>query len=215
MTSTKTEVQNKVKIATWSELEDRDPTYALVADVDLVVVRYDDKVSVLYGRCQHRGALMADGSIIGHNIVCGVHNWDYRYDTGVSEYNNSEFLHKFNAWIDPQADAVYVDEQEIVAWRIEHPQPYNRDAYQGLYADIHGTPDEPYNKYIKHLAKNGLKKWGHHGQVSAMGVSTTELPRWEDINIVTAQLARRPLIDDTKVDTELVIGPNEIGRAHV
>ncbi|MCB0179786.1 MAG: Rieske 2Fe-2S domain-containing protein [Anaerolineae bacterium] len=208
MTSTKTEVQNKVKIATWSELEDRDPTYALVADVDLVVVRYDDKVSVLYGRCQHRGALMADGSIIGHNIVCGVHNWDYRYDTGVSEYNNSEFLHKFNAWIDPQADAVYVDEQEIVVWRIEHPQPYNRDAYQGLYADIHGTPDEPYNKYIKHLAKNGLKKWGHHGQVSAMGVSTTELPRWEDINIVTAQLARRPLIDDTKVDTEFVIGPN-------
>ncbi|MCB0198322.1 MAG: Rieske 2Fe-2S domain-containing protein, partial [Anaerolineae bacterium] len=76
MTSTKTEVQNKVKIANWSELEDRDPTYALVADVDLVVVRYDDKVSVLYGRCQHRGALMADGSIIGHNIVCGVHNWD-------------------------------------------------------------------------------------------------------------------------------------------
>lgn len=207
MSSTKTEVQNKVKIATWSELKDRDPTYALVANVDLVVVRYDDNVSVLYGRCQHRGALMADGSIIGHNIVCGVHNWDYRYDTGVSEYNNTEFLHKFNAWIDLPADAVYVDEREIVAWRIDHPQPYQRDDYLGLYADIHGTPDEPHNKYIKQLAKNGLKKWGHHGQVSAMGVSTTELPHWADINIVTAQLARRPLLDDAEVGTELIIGP--------
>ncbi|MCB0165570.1 MAG: Rieske 2Fe-2S domain-containing protein, partial [Anaerolineae bacterium] len=207
MSITKTDVQNKVKIATWSELKDRDPTYALVANVDLVVIRYDDNVSVLYGRCQHRGALMADGTIIGRNIVCGVHNWDYRYDTGVSEYHNTEFLHKFNAWIDRPTDAVYVDEQEIVAWRLEHPQPYHRDEYQGLYADIHGTPDEPHNKYIKHLAKNGLNKWGHHGQVSAMGVSMTELPRWEDINLVTAQLARRPLLDDAEVGTELIIGP--------
>jgi phenylpropionate dioxygenase-like ring-hydroxylating dioxygenase large terminal subunit len=37
----------------------------LVANVDLVVIRWPDeqKVSVLYGRCQHRGALLADGYI--------------------------------------------------------------------------------------------------------------------------------------------------------
>ncbi|MCB0193397.1 MAG: alpha-hydroxy-acid oxidizing protein [Anaerolineae bacterium] len=207
MSTATSTTQNRVKIATWSELKDRQPTYALVADVDLVIVRYDDNVSVLYGRCQHRGALMADGFIDGHNIICGVHNWDYRYDTGVSEYNNTEILHKFSAWIAPDADALYVDENEIIAWRVEHPQAYNRDDYLGLYADLHGTPDEPHNKYIKHLAKNGLKKWGHHGQVSAMGVSMTELPRWEDINLVTAQLARRPLTDEAKVGTELIIGP--------
>ena len=38
------------------ELEDRVPAHALVAGVDLVVIRYDDTVSVLYGRCAHRGA---------------------------------------------------------------------------------------------------------------------------------------------------------------
>lgn len=76
------------KIAIWSELSDRQPAYALVADVDLVVIRYDNKVSVLYGRCVHRGALLADGHIDGPNLICGVHGWDYRYDTGVSEYNN-------------------------------------------------------------------------------------------------------------------------------
>ncbi|RMF00698.1 MAG: glutamate synthase, partial [Chloroflexi bacterium] len=197
-----------VSVARWSELPDREPQYALVAGVDLVVIRTDDNVSVLYGRCQHRGALMSDGTVSGNNLICGLHGWDYRLDTGVSEYNNSECLHKFNARIDPAADAVLVDENEIRAWRIEHPQPYNRDAYLGLYADIHGTPDEPHNKYIRNLARNGLKEWGHHGQVSAMGVSLTELPRWEDINLVTAQAARRPLLDDAPVGTELVIGPN-------
>lgn len=208
MSTVKTQDSQIVNIATWSSLPDRTPTYALVAGVDLVIIRYDDQVSVLYGRCQHRGALLADGSIIGQNLVCGVHNWDYRYDTGVSEYNNGEFLHKFQARIDPEDDAVYVDEQEIIAWRIDHPQPYDREAYLGLYADIHGTPDEPHNKYIRDLAKNGLKTSGHHGKVSAMGVSMTELPRWEDINIVTGQLARRPLLDDAPVNTELIIGPN-------
>ena len=85
----------RVKVATWSSLEDRSPAYALVAGVDLVVIRYDDRVSVMYGRCHHRGALLANGSIDGPNLICGVHGWDYRYDTGVSEYNHDEALHRF------------------------------------------------------------------------------------------------------------------------
>ena len=46
-------------VAKLSSLKDRDPTYALVGEVDLVVVRWDDEVSVMYGRCLHRGALIA------------------------------------------------------------------------------------------------------------------------------------------------------------
>ncbi|MCK5329877.1 MAG: Rieske 2Fe-2S domain-containing protein, partial [Candidatus Marinimicrobia bacterium] len=160
---------NKIKIATWSELQDRQPTYSLVSNVDLVIIRYDEKVSVLYGRCHHRGALLADGYIDGANLICGVHFWDYRYDTGVSEYNNDEALAHFNAWIDLKADAVYVDENELKSWELENPQPYNRDEYLGLYADTHGTPEEPFNHHIEELAKNGLKNVGRHGPTSAMG----------------------------------------------
>ncbi len=196
-----------VKVARWSDLEDRSPTYALVADVDLVVVRYDDDVSVLYGRCLHRGALLSDGRISGDNLICGVHGWDFRYDTGVSEYDNDEVLHKFTAWVDEADDAVYVDEEEVRAWAVDNPQPYDRDRYLGLYADVKGTPAEPDTKYIQHLARNGLEEWGHHGKVSAMGVPLTELPRWADIQILTAQLARRPLLDEAAVSTELIIGP--------
>jgi len=199
---------NKTKITKFSELENRIPTYALVSNVDLVVIRDNDEVSVLYGRCLHRGALLSDGYVNGHNLICGLHFWDYRIDTGISEYNNSERLKKFTSWVDKNEDAVFIDKNEIMQWQFDNPQPYNRDQYLGLYADIHGAEEEPNNFYIRELAKNGLKNWGHHGKTSAMGVPLTELPRWNDIQIVTAQLAAKPLLDDTPVKTELVIGPN-------
>jgi glutamate synthase domain-containing protein 2 len=198
------------QVAIWSELADRQPVYALAANVDLVIVRYDEQVSVLYGRCLHRGALLSDGTVRGDDLICGVHNWDYRYDSGISAYNNNEALPKFTAWVDAAADAVYVDEAEIAAWHDQNPQPYRRDAYLGLYEDVHGTADEPHNRYIRNLAQNGLEKVGHHGEVSAMGVPLTELPHWDDIQILTAQLAKRPLLDNVPVGTELIIGPNAL-----
>ena len=96
-------------------------------------------MSVLHGRCAHRGALTADAIIRGEIIVCGVHNWDYRYKTGVSAYKNAETLHEFNAWV--ENDGVWVDEDEIATGEKETPQAYDGDAYQGLYADLHGHPD--------------------------------------------------------------------------
>jgi glutamate synthase domain-containing protein 2 len=151
--------------------------------------------------------LLSDGSIEGENLICGVHGWDYRCDSGISEYNNAESLQKFTAWLDREGDAVFVDEEEIRAWEQEHPQPYQRGEYQGLYADIHGASEEPFNKHIQQLAQYGLTKVGRHGAVSAMGVPLTELPRWDDLQIVTAQFARKPLLDDVEVGTELIIGP--------
>jgi len=197
---------NQVKVAIWSTLLDRQPVGAIVEGVDLVIVRWDEQVSVLYGRCQHRGALMADGYIEGDNIICGVHKWDYRLDSGVSAYNNREYLDQFNAWI--EEDAVYVDANEISAWKAKHPQPYDRASYQGEYADIHGTIEEPHTKLIHELATNGLSKTGHHGPVAAMGVPAPELPKWDDLQFVTAQLARLPQLDDVSVGTELIIGRN-------
>ena len=204
---------NKVPVAKWDELEIESPIHALVSNVDLVVVRFnrdgEDQVSVLYGRCLHRGALMSDGSVEGDNLICGVHGWDYRIDTGVSEYNNAEVLNKFSSWIDVHEGemCVLVDADEIAAWEEKSPQPYKRDEYQGLYADIHGAPEEPHVNLIQALAKDGLSKFGHHGPSAAMGVARQEVPSWDDLQIVTAQMATKPLLDDHPVETGVVIGP--------
>ena len=188
----------KEKIATWSQIEDRTPVHALVENVDLVVVRFDDEVTVLYGRCLHRGALMADGFVRGDDLICGVHNWDYQIETGVSSYDNTEVLAKFSAWIED--DSVLVDADEIAAWGRKNPQPYNRNAYQGQFQDhSKGSPAEPHVRLIRELASNGLEKVGHHGPMSAMGVPGNELPAWDDLQFVTAQLARLPQLDDTPV----------------
>ncbi len=197
---------NKVKICNFSELKDRQPTYAMVEDLDLVVVRYDHFVSVLYGRCLHRGALLSDGYIDGDNLICGLHHWDYRYDTGVSEYNNEEALHKFEAFIED--DSVFVNLDEIKSFLREHPQPFKRDEYLGQYADTHPEDTEPFTAYIKELAKNGLQKIGHHGFTEAMGVDRNKLPKWEDIQFLPAQLAKRPLMDEEEVYTKVTIGKN-------
>jgi methylamine---glutamate N-methyltransferase subunit C len=68
------------------------------------------------------------------------------------------------------------------------------------------TKEEPTLAYIKSLARNGLS--GHHGEMGAMGVPIPELPQWKDIQILAAQMATKPLMDDVAVGTELIIGPN-------
>jgi glutamate synthase domain-containing protein 2 len=198
---------NKVRIADWDALEPLQPAYALVANVDLVVIRWEDeeRASVLYGRCLHRGALLSDGYVEGKNLICGVHGWDYCYRTGVSSYNPEERQHRFESWIED--GAVWVDEDEVAAWEAENPQPYDRDAYQGLYKDLHGGPEEPHFQYIQQLADDGLSTVGHHGRVAAMGVPRDQLPRWDDVQILTAQLHKLPLLEDAAVGTEVVIGP--------
>ena len=196
---------NKTKLIEFNSLEEKHPLHQLVNGLDLVVIRYEEKVSVLYGRCLHRGALMGDGHIDGDNLICGIHGWDYRYATGVSEYNNSEALYKFYAEI--SEGWVWVDADEISDYLERHPQPFKREEYLGQFADTHQENTEPYTHYIKELAQNGLKNYGHHGPTAAMGVDRNLLPKWEDIQFLPAQLATRPLLDHEAVSTKVTIGP--------
>ncbi len=64
----------------------------------------------------HRGALMVDGYIEDDNIICGVHNWDYLYDRGISKYNNEEVPPKFTAVV--KDSQVWVDGAEIATWHL-------------------------------------------------------------------------------------------------
>ena len=199
----------KVQVADWNELEPLQPAYALVANVDLVVIRWPGRgagIGPLRPLPAPRRADERRLTSTGKNLICGVHGWDYRYTTGVSSYNPEEKLHRFQSWVED--GGVWVDEDEIAAWETENPQPYDREAYQGLYKDHHGGPEEPHFQYIQHLAEHGLTKVGHHGRVAAMGVPRSELPTWDDIQILTAQLHKLPLLDDAPVGTEVVIGPN-------
>lgn len=69
------------------------------------------------------------------------------------------------------------------------------------------TPEEPTVAFIHQLAREGLTKLGPYGEMGAMGVPRSELPDWNDIQFMTAQFAKKPLLEDVPVNTGLVIGP--------
>ncbi len=69
------------------------------------------------------------------------------------------------------------------------------------------TVEEPTVEFIHQLAREGLSKMGHHGPMTSMGVARHLLPHWDDIQVMTAQMATKPLLEDVAVSTELVIGP--------
>lgn len=69
------------------------------------------------------------------------------------------------------------------------------------------TTEESTVEMIHALARDGLEKTGHHGPLAAMGVPRPTLPQWDDIQMLTAQLASKPLLEDTQVGTELTVGP--------
>jgi len=84
----------------------------------------------------------------------------------------------------------------------------DREASFRVQADTQPTAEEPTLGRIHEMARHGLSRTGHHGEMTAMGVPRTELPQWDEIQILTAQFATRPLMEDVEVGTELVIGPN-------
>ncbi len=69
------------------------------------------------------------------------------------------------------------------------------------------TAEEPHVAFIHQLAREGLSKMGHHGPMGAMGVPREQLPTWDDIQILVAQVHRKPLFEDIPVGTNLIIGP--------
>jgi len=74
-------------------------------------------------------------------------------------------------------------------------------------ATVASTVEEPTVAFIHQLAREGLSKLGKHGPMTSMGVPRHELPHWDDIQIMVAQMAHKPLMEDQTVGTELIIGP--------
>lgn len=72
---------------------------------------------------------------------------------------------------------------------------------------VRSTNEEPTVEFTHNVARHGLPVFGHHGPMGAMGVPWNQLPHWNDIQVMVAQLYRQPLMEDAEVGTELIIGP--------
>lgn len=118
-----------VQVAIWSELVDRRPIAARVADVDLLVLRIDNTPRVLEGRCPHRAGRLVGGRLEGDLLICPFHGWDFDCRTGKSVGVEGESIYSFDAWLDN--DCVFVDEDAVRCWRAVTPQGFADDEILG------------------------------------------------------------------------------------
>lgn len=102
----------------------------------------------------------------------------------------------------PFCDGTHATLGKLVAGDVA-PKPEVKDAIPIATP----TPEEPTVARIHELARDGLSKLGHHGEMGSMGVPRKDLPHWDDIQILPAQMAQKPLLDDHAVSTSVVIGP--------
>jgi len=104
------------------------------------------------------------------------------------------------------ASPPYCDGSHVKLTKLKSGDPVP-DLIRDAAPAVTSTPEEPTVARIHALAQDGLSRVGHHGEMGAMGVPRKDLPHWDDIQILTAQFATKPLMDDAPVATQLVIGP--------
>lgn len=131
MPTTPPPAETPIVVATLAELAEGVPVRACAAEVELVVVRRGEEVHVLSGRCPHRRAHMADGSVEGNELVCASHGWEFDLVSGESRTVPGECLAVFSARIDRERGVVVVVEQEILRWKLASPDPFKPGEYLG------------------------------------------------------------------------------------
>ncbi|ERS86297.1 glutamate synthase-related protein [Halomonas sp. PBN3] len=106
-------------------------------------------------------------------------------------------------------DAPYCDgtHQNFDADQVGQEAPEPEEAKGDGMPEAKATEEEPTVEFIHQLAREGLEGVGRHGPIDAMGVPRHRLPSWDDLQLMVAQLATQPLLDDAEVDTHLVVGP--------
>ena len=197
-----------VEIATWSEVPDRTPIGVTVEGIDLVIVRRGDEHSVLYGRCLHRGALLADGTIAGRRPHLRPPRLGLPHRLRrerVQQRRGAREVHQRRRGRRP----LRRPRPRSCTSRCSHPQPFDPDVYQGYYHDPHMVPEEPFvDATSTSWPRTGSPRPATTVRSARWACRATQLPKWDDIQFVTAQLARLPLLDDEPVGTEVCIGPN-------
>ncbi len=123
-------MKRPITVAKLSQLADRKPKLVTVADVDVLLVRLDDEVCALHGRCPHRGASLERAKIEGRSLVCAEHGWDFLIESGSSEHVQGELLTRFSVRVDD--GGVVLDEDEIRSWQADSPAMFQGDWLLGL-----------------------------------------------------------------------------------
>ncbi len=183
-----------------ADMQESEVRAVTVAGKKLAITLVQGTFSALDARCPHQGGPLDEGRIQCKNngdcyLVCPWHGYEFHAQTGQAPEGFDDRVTSYDVAV--RADGVYV-------------QLVDKDAVIAAPSmpEVQATPEEPTVKRIHDLAQHGLEQTGHHGDMVAMGVPRNTLPAWDDIQLLAAQFATKPLMEDVPVGTELVIGAN-------
>jgi glutamate synthase domain-containing protein 2 len=162
-----------------------------VNNVDLAVCNYDGEFYALNNRCPHRGGQLGDGYLVGSDLYCPLHDWDFDVRTGISRYSSLDRVATYPVLV--LGDQVYLRKEDIPV------EPKEHDDYLARYHRPEDDREHSMN-YIHYLARGKGKK------LEAM---RTELPvpGFDTLLFLPGQLASLPLLDDEPVELACTIGP--------
>ncbi|MDA0815272.1 MAG: glutamate synthase-related protein [Chloroflexi bacterium] len=137
-----------------------------------------------------RGQL-SDGKVSGNDIICSLHGYDFDIVTGVSRYDTSERVATYPARI--RDGRIEIDADAVPPLPADHDEGYLARWTR---------PSDPGLRGYEYLS--GLS--GGEAPTAPMGTRRTLQPSWDDILMLPAQVARRPLLDEESLSLRTVIG---------
>ncbi len=181
-----------VSVAHTTDLLPDQPAAIRVNERRLVLVqRPDGRVHILDDRCPHRGGQLSDGSLVGDDIVCPLHGYDFDVTTGISRYDSTERIATYPARVldgDVQVDADAV--------------PTLPAGHDGGYLSRWARPRDDGMRGYGYL--RGLSSGSPPS--SAMGTTRHLTPSWDDILFLPAQVGRAARLETEPLGMATVLG---------
>ncbi|MEK6222473.1 MAG: glutamate synthase-related protein, partial [Chloroflexota bacterium] len=162
-----------------------------VNNVGIALCNYEGTYYALNNRCPHRGGQLGDGTLVGSDLICPLHKWDFDVRTGISRYDNLDQVATYIVTVDN--GKLYINLKDVPS------EPKEYDEYLSNWRRPFDDRETNMN-YIHYLAK------GKSTKLESMRTGKL-VPGFDSIMFLPGGIGKMPLLDDEKVNTKTVIGP--------
>jgi glutamate synthase domain-containing protein 2/nitrite reductase/ring-hydroxylating ferredoxin subunit len=188
-----------VTVCKASDIPAGDVRTVTVNNVDIALVNYDGQYYAVNNRCPHRGGQLGDGKLVGSDLICPLHGWDFDVRTGISRYNTLDRIETYPVVVED--GQIWINASDIPV------EPQETGDYLGKWNRPFDDREESMN-YVHYLSKGKGKK------LEAMRTGK-EVTGFESLTFLPGQVAQLPLLDDEPVDTSCMVGPRAQNPLHL
>jgi methylamine---glutamate N-methyltransferase subunit C len=185
-------ISNLFKIGLESDFPSGEIVSVSVNNVEIAVCNYQGSFFALNNRCPHRGGHLSDGNLVGADIICPLHKWDFDVRTGISQYDNRDQVETYQ--ISSENGVLYINLSDVP------PIPPKKDEYLSKWRRSNDERESSM-AYIHQLSK------GKSSKLEPMGTEKKVIS-FDSIQFLPGGIGKLPLLDDEEVFTKTIIGPN-------